>query len=274
MSTVYNYYDHYWVLHYTRTCPCKMKQSCQVLYIQVLVSRFSFSFVFSDNIANGITLMLAPGLGLISADCPENKTIWHDVNVLVKRLAPSINHLDERLRIYHQYAGSIAEGTKTGLLDEFDIQLCIQALEGKLTVYHQDSWTRMINMRLTDDTNMTAEWEEFLSEDNTVRPDKLFGHMLRLLCLVSSRKELYDGLHFYFKNFNVQRRELYLIWAPTGMVIKFDIAFMVKLPKYGCHQTVMMTIPCYMDTVYKMDAMQCFWLVLGDLPLLQESSLS
>ena len=99
---------------------------------------------------SGIKLMLSilqsEGLGLISDDATDNQAILHDVDQLVSRFGSRLNQLDRVLQIYHQYAGSIAEGTKVGLLDEFDIQLCIRSLEGKLAVYHQDQWTRMISV--------------------------------------------------------------------------------------------------------------------------------
>ncbi len=69
------------------------------------------------------SILQAPGLGLISSTCGDNQAIWHDVDKLVKKLAPGFNRLDTRLAMCHQYAGSTAEGTKVGLLDEFDIQL-------------------------------------------------------------------------------------------------------------------------------------------------------
>ncbi len=178
------------------------------------------------------SILQAPGLGLVSAACDDNQAIWHDVDELVRRLAPWFNRLDTRLDMYHQYAGSIAEGTKVGQLDEFDIQLCIKSLEGRSAVYHQEKWTHMVDVMLTGNKNMAPDWREFLTEDKILRPEKLYSHLLKLLCLVLIKEELYHGLKFYYKHFNLQNRQLFLIWAPTGLVIKFDLAFMVKMPEW------------------------------------------
>ena len=191
----------------------------------------NFHFSSEDGIKLMRSVLEANGLGLIP-DSTDNKNILHDVDQFVKRVASWFNRLDSKLGMYHQYAGSIAEGTKVGLLDEFDIQLITKCLEGKLTVYHQDPCTRMSSMRVKDDTQLMSDWREFLADDNTLMPEKVYSHLLKLLCQILSKDELYEGLNFYYKDFNLVKRELYLIWAPNGQVIKFDMAFMVMLPDW------------------------------------------
>ncbi len=183
------------------------------------------------------SVLQAPGLGLISAACVTNQAIWHEVDQLVCRLAPWFNMLDTRLDMCHQYAGSMAEGTKVGLLDETDIQLCVESLAGRLVVHHEDPWAQIVSVKLNGNKKMATDWRKFLAENKTLIPEKLYSHLLKLLCLVLSKEELYDGLQFYFKHFNPQKRQLFLIWAPTGLVIKFDIAFMVLMPDWVPHNS-------------------------------------
>ncbi len=169
---------------------------------------------------------MAPGLGLLLWD-EENQSLWHQLDLFISGLTDHMNLLDSRLGLQHQYTGSIAEGTKVGLLDEVDFQLHVTALTGLLHVQQQPN-NGPIDIMIHESPTR-HKWKPFLTNDNVIRRSELYSHMHKLLCQVLSDKDSYGNTNFYFFHINILTLDIFLEWAPTGHIIKLDPAFVVCL---------------------------------------------
>ena len=128
-----------------------------------------------------------------------------------------------------QYAGSIAEGTKIGQLDEVDFQMVITALFGVIKVL---PGIRPIKVQISDPKLMSA-WRPFVTcHDEFILPEKLYSHLHLLFCQALADPTVYEGTYLAYRRIKPHTREVFLEWLPTGLNIKLDPAFIVHVPNW------------------------------------------
>ena len=174
-------------------------------------------------------LLILPGLGLISPR-EANTEMWTEVNLFITRIVHFMNQADPRLGMYYQYAGSTAEGTKVGLLDEVVTQFHLGGLDKALYPCFMTN-NKQVALQILD-TNLRKTWGEFVNECFIIQPHNLYSHLFKLFCKVISCRDLYSGLKLYFCSLDVLQRDVFLVYATNGLVIKLDPAFIVSLEKW------------------------------------------
>ncbi len=106
-----------------------------VIYIVSDLQRGSYIllFFFSHGVQLIRFLLEEEGIGLIQPD----QNMWREQDMFIIEMIKLINLKDNWLQIHCKYAGSTAEVTKVGMIDELDIQMYMTGLDDCLTVVKQ-----------------------------------------------------------------------------------------------------------------------------------------
>lgn len=183
-------------------------------------------YIFRKGIELIESLLKAPGLGVVTST-PDHLMIHNNIGKFMRTVIHHMNQMDSRLDVYMQYAGSVAEGTKVGLPDEYDIQLHIGGLQGLFQTI-QDPETEDLILSISK-KSAAKVWAPFIDTNLQLQPNNLYSYLWRLLCLALSKKDVYEGLLIYWKHIDTDQSEVHLEWAPTHMAVKLDVAFCVSV---------------------------------------------
>ncbi len=143
-----------------------MLLACFLCLLPLLIIDYVRLIPFSYGVDRIQQYLKAPGLGLTQNN-DYTLSMWEELQQLICRIENEINILDTIINIKCQYAGSVAEGTKVGFLDEIDIQLCVKGLRSEFFDYHYGSQSHYIqvkdiNTKLTD-WRISFGWQHYIT---------------------------------------------------------------------------------------------------------------
>ena len=149
-------------------------------------------------------------------------------------------------------SGSVNEDTKIGLPDEFDCQIILAGLEGRVEVRAEKDNGLVVGIK-KDETEAAAQLGNSIIDtgDRTgeILPGELYSYLYGLLCEALSDRDTFKGLPLCMKNIN--KEQIHLEWRGDHflmMALKIDVVFGVKIdtwyPKKGRVASPLLTKPC------------------------------
>ncbi len=140
--------------------------------------------------------------------------------------------------------GSIHEGTKVGLPDEYDLRICVDDLRNIVTV-RQEGQTYNLHINHGNYRHLSqhpleltfgAEWQT--QGGDNINIHILYDHLYQLMCKALSDSDIYRDVILCYK-FN-EKEQIHLEWQGdehTGMAIKVDIVFAVEIDQWVPFET-------------------------------------
>ena len=174
----------------------------------------------------GLSCLSQPGLGYVESSehvTAVNTTMIETFN----RLCQKIKEIDPHIRLVSKLGGSTAEGTKTGLPDEFDFLLCFKDLEGCVYVYHMLNYGATLKVKKAMKGHPLAF---AFNEEHVIKPEVLYMRMYKALCRALADPQLLEGLPLCFKY--IEREQIHFEYRGKGypmMAIKADIVLATEM---------------------------------------------
>ena len=168
-------------------------------------------------------LLEVPGLGAIISPHPDVLEIRHQVELLIQAVVQKMNETDPTLQLTIEIGGSVREGTKIGLPDEFDTYLCIEGLHSECQVV-REGYTGEVTLKLKS-RHDTQVWSTYVKDgelDATTLHLHIHGLLYEALYKIFTTSNKYP---FYWKPYGLGEIHLeYMGKRYNGMAIKVDVS--------------------------------------------------
>ncbi len=183
-------------------------------------------------------LLLSEGVGSCATKSrwkwKHQNTISETVKTFMQILVNEMNSLDPLLELEMHFHGSSKEGTKVGLLDEFDCRLHLTGLEKDDFVLVEEELKHNIILKINKDNEIAVQrWGTFCDNNRYLVPNRLFRHIYKTMCkaLVQTKKgKCMKKIKLYLKDVNNEQVHFEWVCSPDqGMPLKIDVVFVVTV---------------------------------------------
>ena len=148
-------------------------------------------------------------------------------------------------------SGSVNEDTKIGLPDEFDCQIILADLEGRVEVRSENDNGLVVGFKKVE-TEAAAQMGDIVGtgeRTGEILPGELYSYLYTLICEALSDRDTFKDLPLCMKNIN--KEQIHLEWRGDHflmMALKIDVVFGVKIdtwyPKKGRFASPLLTQAC------------------------------